>query len=524
VDIVKNFLTRRPVRLIPIVILGILAANISASLKAQAPADASGVSVEANQQIFTIMCALDAAGFDAAQSTIAEMPARIALREELLKMQGPAIDAVRQFYRDNAFNDPAETLSRYITLALNVGPPPDFAYQVEHEQLPPDVLSIENFQKLLPEFYSEARLDARWAAVAPEYEPGVEHYTAALRHIALTVNAYLREVEKPSNGRTFSVYYEPLVGSRTNFRNFGYHYAIVVGTHPDSHLDAIQHAYLHFMLDPLALHYRPAIDTKRAILPIAAAAPRLPVEYHDDLLAFTDECVIKAVELRLRHLPPAQLEAALEDADASGYVLVRPFVAQLQKFEKDEPAMTYYFPTMITSIDVDAEQKRLQSVKFAPAGSQPAPLHGETADSNQPSDLDGLIDQGNRDIARRDAAAATATFEKALVKYPNDPRAMYGLAISSVLSGKADRARDIFEKIVSNADSSSMDPSVLSWSHVYLGRMHDLEDERDLAVKEYRAALGVAGAPENARAAAQSGVEAAYQAPQRPDAAKQSQP
>ena len=56
-----------------------------------------GVSVEPSQQLFAVMCALDAAGFDADESTLAEMPSRLRLREDLLKLQGPSVDALRQF-------------------------------------------------------------------------------------------------------------------------------------------------------------------------------------------------------------------------------------------------------------------------------------------------------------------------------------------------------------------------------------------------------------------------------------------
>jgi hypothetical protein len=63
----------------------------------------------------------------------------------------------------------------------------------------------------------------------------------------------------------------------------------------------------------------------------------------------------------------------------------------------------------------------------------------------------------------------------------------------------------------------------MAWSHVYLGRIHDLEDERELAVNEYQAALAVEGAPEAARVAAQSGVEIAYKPPPRPGENQQPQ-
>jgi hypothetical protein len=126
---------------------------------------------------------------------------------------------------------------------------------------------------------------------------------------------------------------------------------------------------------------------------------------------------------------------------------------------------------------------------------------------------------------------------------PSQPRAIYGLAIASVLSGKAAVARDLFEKVVaagsaassgsvpsagsaassgsvpsigSSANSQSgatPDPNLLAWSHIYLGRIHDLEGERDQALGEYQAALAVSGAPESAKTAAQRGVQVAY-APQ----------
>ena len=51
--------------------------------------------------------------------------------------------------------------------------------------------------------------------------------------------------------------------------------------------------------------------------------------------------------------------------------MVRPFVTQLQKFEKAEPAMSLYFPDLMAGIDVEAERKRLQNFAFAPEGPTP---------------------------------------------------------------------------------------------------------------------------------------------------------
>jgi tetratricopeptide (TPR) repeat protein len=505
----------------------------------------TGVSVEASQQIFSVMCALDAAGFAADESTLSEMPSRLALRGELLKLQGPATDALRQFYRDYALADPGETLSRYITFSLVIGPSPNFTFLLDHDVLPPDALTIEGFQEVLANFYREAHLDLRWASVEPEYNRAIERYQSPVRRVVTVSDAYLREIYKPRYAHSFTVYIEPLVGNRTNFRNNGNHYAIVVDGGPQFPEADVRHAYLHFLLDPLPLKYRESVMKKRGLLNIAARAPRLSAEYKNDFMAYADECLIKAVELRIRHLKPDKEEAVLAEDDQAGFIMVRSFVVQLRKFEKAEPAMSYYFPDLIDGIDLAAEEKRLQNFQFAalPEAGPENAAHGGARGGLQPgqaanpqSELESALAQGDHEIALQDAVAASKTFEKILAKYPDNARANFGLAVASLLNHDADRAQELFEKLVGAAPtgvgagaqtstptssaqpagdapaeaSAAPDPSIVAWSHVYLGRLHDFAEERDQAISEYRAALAIAGAPEAARVAAQRGIEAPY--------------
>jgi hypothetical protein len=483
----------------------------------RAAAGYSGISVETSEQIFATMCALDAAGFDADESTLGEMPGRLALRADLLKLKGPAATALREFYRNHALADPSENLSRYMAFALVAGPPPKFSFEVNPDLLPPDVLSIDGFQEVLANFYREANLEARWRLLSSEAQFAVTHYQSSVARIVTVSNAYLREVIRPSRTLTFAVYVEPLIGNRTIASNTGDRYAIATGSVSEIPADDIQHAYLHFLLDPIALRNREAIETKKALLNIAARAPNLPAEYSGDFVAFMDECFIKAVELRLGRLSPVQLEAALVDDDLSGFILVRPLVQQLRVFEKSDPAMSYYFGELIAGIDVPAEQKRLQGVTFATPQAARAGSPDKPSAEGQKSDMDRLLDRGDREIALQNATAARSTFEKALEQKPDEPRALYGLAIASVLSGDAPRARDLFERLVSSPPVSGvepsgkpMDPTLVSWSHIYLGRIHDLEGDRGSAVGEYKAALAVTGAPESAVVAAQRGMEVAY--------------
>jgi len=179
--------------------------------------------------------------------------------------------------------------------------------------------------------------------------------------------------------------------------------------------------------------------------------------------------------------------------------------------------MHLYYPDIAHGIDVAAESKRLAGVTFA----------ARAADADVPQAHVGYADaadlnEGETDIAGNDGAAAVAAFERVLDRHPADARATFGLAVASLLDRQGDRAQELFEKIVAagavpGAGPDHPDARMLSWSHVYLGRLYDVQGDRDHAVAEYRAALAVDGAPDQAKVAAQHGVDQSFQTPKRAD-------
>lgn len=503
--------------------LGLPAA--SAQVRPRSPAatggsaEPFGVTAETSPQLYGVLCALDVAGFEEDPATMAAVPARAALREKLRQMNTPTAQALRQFYKDHALADAGETLARYVSFALVVGPPPRFSFLLDSDSLPPDALSLDGFQELLVRFYSEAHLDREWSLIEPEYDRELARYQGPLRLIVNVTSGYLREIVRPSGNRTFTVFVEPVVGGRINFREYGDHFAIVVGARNDLPIADLRHAYLHFLLDPLVVQHAALVFAKRSLLNIAARAPRLPVTYRDDFLALMDECLIHAVELRLDRVTPEKLEAALAQSDADGFILVRPLVQQLKIFEKAAPSMTLYFPDLLRGIDSQAEQQRLQKVAFAPADSG-APRRTEPGLGGRPvQEVDRWLAQAEQQLGQNDALAAAATFEKILVKYPDEARALYGRAIAAVYLKQGPLAEKLFERLVGVDEAGQVrgpaahDPIILAWSHVYLGRIYDLQEERDRALTEYRAALAVGGAPDVAQAAAQKGIQSAYRLP-----------
>jgi len=476
--------------------------------------------VDGSEAMFTTMCLLYASGFQGDISADNWTTFRAQIRERAKAQKGPAVEAAREFYRQHQLKDPGATLSRYIWFGLVSGPAPKFETALRRDELPPEVLQLEGFGEILSSYYVEQNIASLWRQVQGVYTREIERLHESVSQIILMSTAYLREVLDPAQDRTFMIIVEPLVGRITNVRNFGDHYAIILSGAQDIPTDVVRHAFLHFLLDALPLMYSHVAIGKEPIYLIAAKAPRLPIDLRDDYFSWFSECLVRAVELKLRRTSPSEREAALSRDDADGYTLVRPIYLGLTGFEKSEPAMKIYFPELVRGIDLKVEAQRDAGISFAPAGS-PAESEQlsaeevarrrkaeEPAMTTVPNDQDTieLLTEGERRIAERNPRAAEIAFKSVLAKYPNQPRAWYGLGLVALLDHDAERAKFVFGRLTSGENAATQDPMVLAWSHIYLGRIYDDEGQAEKAKTEFQAALSVSGAPTQAQQAAQKGL------------------
>ena len=234
----------------------------------------STVSVDGSEAMFTTMCALVAAGFASNVSSDNWTAFRAQMRERLRRQQGPAVEAVREFYRQHELRDPGATLSRYLWFGLVSGPAPAFQPILRRDELPPEIIALEGFSEILSSYYQEQKIGQLWRQVQPVYNREVERLHDPLSQIVFVASGYLREILEPSGPRTFAVVVEPLVGRITNVRNFGDHYALVLSGGEEIPTDVIRHAFLHFLLDPLPLMYPHVTAVKRPLFEKAATAPR----------------------------------------------------------------------------------------------------------------------------------------------------------------------------------------------------------------------------------------------------------
>jgi hypothetical protein len=365
----------------------------------------------------------------------------------------------------------------------------------------------------------EQHIGRLWVQVQPVYNHEIDQIHDSVSQIVFVATNYLRELATPGDPRTFTIIVEPLVGRITNVRNFQDHYAIVLSGSADVPVDTVRHAYLHFMLDPLPLRYPHVIAVKRPVFDAALRSPRLTADLRDDFASYFSECLVRAVELKLKRMSPSEREATMDNDDADGYVLVRPLFKSLASFEGAEPSMKLYFPDMVRTIDAPAEVKRVQALKFAPGGS--SPREGDTSSEQLvrqrrphpttiPNDADAIAEltEGERRIAEKNPRAAESSFQRVLTKYPDQPRALYGIGLVALLDHDAVRAKDVFGRLTTGEHAATQDPMVLTWSHIYLARIYDDEGQSEQAKTEYQAALAVTGGPEQAKQAAQKGLAA----------------
>jgi hypothetical protein len=492
-------------------------------------APATNITVDGSEAMFTTMCALLAAGFESQVSSDGWTPFRTQIRDRMEHAQGPAVDALREFYQKHELNDPGAMLSQYIWFGLVSGPAPNFKPTMKRDELPPEVITLEGFPEILSKFYVEQHIGRMWVQVQPVYNHEIDQIHDTVSQIVFVATNYLRVIPSPGDPRTFSIIVEPLVGRITNVRNFQDHYAIVLSGSADVPVDTVRHAYLHFLLDPLPLQYPHVIAVKRPLYEVALKAPRLTPDLRDDYPSFFAECLVRAVELKLKRMSPGERDAALETDDSDGYILVRPLFKALDSFEGSEPAMKYYFPDMVRTIDANAEMKRVSALTFAPPVG--APRSAETQEqvartravqaphpSTVPNDQDAINDltEGERRIAEKNPRAAEASFQRVLAKYPDQPRALYGIGLVALIDHDAVRAKEVFGKLTSGEHAATQDPMVMAWSHIYLARIYDDEGKADEAKTEYQAALAVNGGPEQAKRAAEKGLAAAGNVSQRP--------
>lgn len=461
--------------------------------------------LDASSSLFSVLAAINAAGYDADLDSPANSPLREMVRKELASRDVPSLDELKRFFRQHRQKDWTAELSQYVSFALSVNGPPNFKSRFLSHQTPPDVAPLEGFDALMVRFYKEAGLEQLWQQAQPAFEQAIARYQQPAMRALLEVNAYFRSLTSGYLGRRFQVYVDLLgAPNQIHMRSYQDDYYIVLTASPEPQAEDIRHAYLHYLLDPLVMRHSEDLNKKRGLIDYAQGAPYLAEYYKTDFLLLTTESLIKAIEARLAKKP-----VLVDQALREGYVLAPCFAEALPVYERQEQSMRFYFPELVKAIDLKKEEQRLDKIEFASERPVRKAKVVPAERKIQPAGAQKTFEEAEQYYAARDLEKASQAYRRVLEETDDQSlhtRSYYGLARIAALRNDPELAEKLFQKVL----AASPDPQVKAWAHVYLARLADAAGERPRAIDHYQAALAVPGAPEAARGAAEKGLKEAF--------------
>jgi len=477
------------------------------------------ITLDTNETLFAVLAAMNACGYDVdlnlsdAQRLNIRAEVQRNLRESA-DAQG-ALSTMCEWYVAHRGKDPQHDLSQFVSLALYLQGPPHFLPRGKEDEMPPDTVPIAGFGALLEHFCDKAQLHAIWERHRANYAALVNRYHEPLAKMVFDTDIYLRLQSGGYLGRSFTIYLD-FMGDpvETNARNYGSDYYVVVFPSPDPSapdpmkMPQIRHTYLHYLLDPMADKHFSAVKRLEPLLQSVKRAP-LDENFKTDISLLVTECLVRAIEIRTtrtKETAEAMRLQAVDDAVKQGYILTKYFYTSLLTFEKDPAGLRTTYSDILGAIDVKQQQKAASEVQFAKSS---AP---ELVQLSRLEDRRMLMTAEKR-LAAGDPKGAQELAQQALDKKIGDEgRALFILAQVAVANKNRDGAAENFQKAI----QTTKDPKVAAWSHVYLGRIMDMKEDREAAMNEYRAALTAGGDLPEVKAAAERGLQQAYEPPAKP--------
>ena len=522
-------------------------AQVSSSNPESAPAqpkspalvDTAGpdISLQNSEALFDIAAALNACGYD--QGLSASDAVRQDVRDQVnqaLRASAEARDAHEQictFIAQHRLSNSGSDLAQYISLALFITPPPELTPSAEGEELPPDASGVENILPLLRRFNESVNLHAIFVHVRPQYDKQLSQLHDSLTKMVDDTGIYLKTPAGVNGGRRFLVVIEPLLDpAQTNARIYGADYVVVASpVNGTLHMKEVRHAYLHYQIEPLLYARATTLDRLLPFLKTVKDAP-LDYTYRSDIVALVVECMIRAVEARTMdtgvtiykipadvrrsdleaatHQHNTSVEAAeavrrkaVQDSMEDGFVLTDYFYNAFGAFEKQPQSFKESIGEMVYGMDISQQLSHVKNIAFHQQGDTDVVARA-------PRELRGL-DLAEVKLMKGDTEGAGALAQQSVTDKSGDPaRANFILARVAIMHRDVPAAQHDFEETI----RLSKDPRMLAWSHIYLGRIYDIQDQRDQAVNEYRAALTVRDGQADTRLAAENGIKQPYAVPQ----------
>ena len=133
-------------------------------------------------RVFTVMAALNAAGFDyeTPGKTMSEL--RQEIRQELQQTDPGLLERLQAFYQEHRQGSHGiDNQVSYVSLALLLSAPPEFKLIFEDKNIPADARRLLGFESLVQEFYQKAGIQSMWERYQSAYAEELEIYRPVLK-------------------------------------------------------------------------------------------------------------------------------------------------------------------------------------------------------------------------------------------------------------------------------------------------------------------------------------------------------
>lgn len=381
-----------------------------------------GVDIKAEPRLIIVMAALDAAGFNPPSGQMSAF--RSLVEKDLASLDPELRTRLKTFYERNLLPAPAtagDQASRYISLALALGPPPQLEAPERSDDLPAGLLEVLDFAPLVRDFYRRSNMEERMVNYIRAYQAEGDRLRQPTTEMVRSVLTYLHtrpittsqervEVKTPQtrknkNLRAYTFHQKErrffivpdLLAPRgaINFRIIGDDYYAVVPANTDPRSSELRRAYLQYVIDPLVLRYNQEIAARREqIKTLLDERQKSGAEVSPDIFLSVGRSLVGAADARYdesRRLEAlsrdlrARLAAAKDDVARAaitksaqseisavkdetvarladeyerGAVLSFYFAEQLQGIESSGFDIANFFSDMISSFDPVREAKR----------------------------------------------------------------------------------------------------------------------------------------------------------------------
>lgn len=424
-------------------------------LDLQALEELVNVEFRTDVRLFTVLAALNAAGFDYETPNQEMSSVRLGVRARLQDLDPEVKSALKQFYEAHrGGRDEHQIQSAYVSLALLLSGPPDFKLEAEEEALPGDAHTVQGFEALLPRFYAAAGIEQLWQQYLPEYQRILQGYRPLLADVIRETLAYFRTPARIQLDRRLVVSVDLLnIQGIVNARNMERMYYVVLGPTSDLSLHApqLRHEYLHFLLDPLIEKFGAGLLKHEKLLSLAEQQSEFRTEYRGKFLLVVTESLIESLQLRIN--PPEDVEGKQVDLFRRGLIFVPYFYQQLSRFEESDLVS---FPAYGETLFQEISEKQVRKFAESLQGEEtPQEVAGEPPGqpSLQAPSAAALLAEAGELISRQDYTGAREKLAELLQHHPGHGPAHFYLAQVAAQEGEFEEAYEHYQRAAAAADT-----------------------------------------------------------------------